>query len=49
MSTTSQMTEFFVKLEEVTKRQDEYNLQYLSQLNKPTNSDPLCVSDVAGA
>ena len=43
------MIEIKNKLRKVTKRQDEYDIQYFSQLNRPTYTDPVCASDVAAA
>ena len=47
ISTISQTTKISKKLK-VTKRQDEYNL-IISQINRPTNTDPVCVSEVTTA
>ena len=38
-------TSSFKKLKEVTYRLDEHNLQYLSILNRSTNTDPVYVLD----
>ena len=43
------MTAIFEKLEKITKRQNEHSLQYLSILNRPINTDSICVLNVTTA